>query len=184
MLGNSGCRAAVQNIHSCLWLGRVRYRQTKSEVHTSPISLLSVHQDASGKMSVGDEIVTIGDTPVCTSTYQDICDLMHNLPITLTLEIKKPVSGKLQLIKMLFVCLLIEMFQKEVDPSKINNYLHNEFSQIVVSKLYDAIKQSNMILLWLRIVVNAVLCIVSCCYRWPHPSLPSRQLCQIHSIII
>lgn len=47
-------------------------------------------------MSVGDEIVTIGDTPVCTSTYQEICDLMHNLPITLTLEIKKPVSGELQ----------------------------------------------------------------------------------------
>lgn len=63
--------------------------------YMSPTSLLSVHQDASGKMNVGDEIVTIGDTAVCTSTYQDICDLMHNLPITLTLEIKKPVSGKL-----------------------------------------------------------------------------------------
>lgn len=46
-------------------------------------------------MSVGDEIVTIGETPVCTSTYQEICDLMHNLPITLNLEIKKPVSGEL-----------------------------------------------------------------------------------------
>lgn len=50
-------------------------------------------------MSVGDEIVTIGDTPVCTSTYQEICDLMHNLPITLTLEIKKPVSGEKSVFK-------------------------------------------------------------------------------------
>lgn len=44
---------------------------------------------------MGDEIVAIGDTPVCTSSYQDICDLMHNLPVTLTLEIQKPVSGEL-----------------------------------------------------------------------------------------
>lgn len=45
-------------------------------------------------MNVGDEIVAIGETPVSTSSYQEICDLMHNLPVTLTLEIQKPVSGE------------------------------------------------------------------------------------------
>lgn len=71
------------------------------EIKSAPLRVLITglrpggvaEREASGKMSVGDEIVTIGDTPVCTSTYQDICDLMHNLPITLTLEIKKPVSA-------------------------------------------------------------------------------------------
>lgn len=59
-------------------------------------------------MSVGDEIVTIGDTPVCTSTYQEICDLMHNLPITLTLEIKKPVSGEKSVFKNSFFFCSVE----------------------------------------------------------------------------
>ncbi|XP_051538227.1 PDZ domain-containing protein 2 isoform X2 [Myxocyprinus asiaticus] len=71
------------------------------EIKSSPLKVLITglrtggvaERDASGKMSVGDEIVTIGETSVCTSTYQEICDLMHNLPITLTLEIKKPVSA-------------------------------------------------------------------------------------------
>ncbi|XP_016333194.1 PDZ domain-containing protein 2-like [Sinocyclocheilus anshuiensis] len=71
------------------------------EIKSAPLKVLITglrpggvaEREASGKMSVGDEIVTVGDTPVCTSTYQEICDLMHNLPITLTLEIKKPVSA-------------------------------------------------------------------------------------------
>ncbi|XP_067264163.1 PDZ domain-containing protein 2 [Chanodichthys erythropterus] len=71
------------------------------EIKSAPLKVLITglrpggvaEREALGKMSVGDEIVTIGDTPVCTSTYQEICDLMHNLPITLTLEIKKPVSA-------------------------------------------------------------------------------------------
>ncbi|XP_055055910.2 PDZ domain-containing protein 2 isoform X1 [Misgurnus anguillicaudatus] len=75
------------------------------EIKSSPLKVLITglrsggvaEREASGKMSVGDEIVTIGDIPVCTSTYQEICDLMRNLPITLTLEIKKPVSAVDQL---------------------------------------------------------------------------------------
>ncbi|XP_056314246.1 PDZ domain-containing protein 2 isoform X2 [Danio aesculapii] len=71
------------------------------EIKSAPLKVLVTglrpggvaEREASGKMSIGDEIVTIGDTPVCTSSYQEICDLMHNLPITLTLEIKKPVSA-------------------------------------------------------------------------------------------
>ncbi|XP_051981922.1 PDZ domain-containing protein 2 [Xyrauchen texanus] len=75
------------------------------EIKSSPLKVLITRlrpggvaeRDASGNMSVGDEIVTIGETRVCTSTYQEICDLMHNLPVTLTLEIKKPVSAVNQL---------------------------------------------------------------------------------------
>ncbi|XP_059403884.1 PDZ domain-containing protein 2-like isoform X3 [Carassius carassius] len=71
------------------------------EIKSTPLKVLITglrpggvaEREASGKMSVGDEIVTIGDTPVFTSTYQEICDLMHNLPITLNFEIKKPVSA-------------------------------------------------------------------------------------------
>lgn len=44
-------------------------------------------------MSVGDEIVVIGDLQVGASSYQEICDLMRNLPETLSLEIKRPISG-------------------------------------------------------------------------------------------
>uniref|UniRef100_A0A3B4EJ39 PDZ domain-containing protein n=1 Tax=Pygocentrus nattereri TaxID=42514 RepID=A0A3B4EJ39_PYGNA len=74
------------------------------EIKSSPLKVLitglrpggaaeRVSMEARGRMSVGDEIVAIGDTPVCTSSYQEICDLMHNLPVSLTLEIKKPVSA-------------------------------------------------------------------------------------------
>lgn len=47
-----------------------------------------------GKLSPGDEIVTIGEKVVCSSNYQEICELMHSLPMTLSLEVKRPVSGK------------------------------------------------------------------------------------------
>ncbi|KAG9261688.1 PDZ domain-containing protein 2 isoform X1 [Astyanax mexicanus] len=71
------------------------------EIKSSPLKVLitglrpggAAEREARGRMSVGDEIIAIGDTPVCTSSYQEICDLMHNLPVTLTLEIKKPVSA-------------------------------------------------------------------------------------------
>uniref|UniRef100_A0A4W4HAW0 PDZ domain-containing protein n=1 Tax=Electrophorus electricus TaxID=8005 RepID=A0A4W4HAW0_ELEEL len=71
------------------------------EIKSSPLKILitglrpggAAEREARGKMSVGDEIVAIGDTPVCTSSYQEICDLMHDLPVSLTLEIKKPVSA-------------------------------------------------------------------------------------------
>ncbi|XP_036382724.1 PDZ domain-containing protein 2 [Megalops cyprinoides] len=71
------------------------------EIKSSPLKVLitglrpggAAERESLGKMSIGDEIVAIGDTPVCTSSYQEICDLMHNLPVTLTLEIKKPVSA-------------------------------------------------------------------------------------------
>ncbi|XP_066509661.1 PDZ domain-containing protein 2-like isoform X1 [Hoplias malabaricus] len=71
------------------------------EIKSSPLKVLitglrpggAAEREARGRMSVGDEIVAIGETPVCTSSYQEICELMHNLPVTLKLEIKKPVSA-------------------------------------------------------------------------------------------
>ncbi|XP_060763259.1 PDZ domain-containing protein 2 isoform X2 [Neoarius graeffei] len=71
------------------------------EIKSSPLKVLitglrpggAAEREARGRMNVGDEIVAIGNTPVCTSSYQEICDLMHNLPVTLTLEIQKPVSA-------------------------------------------------------------------------------------------
>ncbi|KAF5905617.1 PDZ domain-containing protein 2 isoform X2, partial [Clarias magur] len=71
------------------------------EIKSSPVRVLitglrpggAAEREAKGRMNVGDEIVTIGDTPVRTCSYQEICDLMHDLPVTLTLEIQKPVSA-------------------------------------------------------------------------------------------
>ncbi|XP_064152768.1 PDZ domain-containing protein 2 isoform X1 [Anguilla rostrata] len=71
------------------------------EIKSSPLKVLitglrpggAADRESMGKLCVGDEIVAIGDTLVCTSSYQEICDLMHNLPVTLMLEIQKPVSA-------------------------------------------------------------------------------------------
>ncbi|KAJ8263063.1 hypothetical protein COCON_G00155200 [Conger conger] len=71
------------------------------EIKSSPLKVLitglrpggAADRESMGKLCIGDEIVAIGDTLVCTSSYQEICDLMHNLPVTLTLEIQKPVSA-------------------------------------------------------------------------------------------
>ncbi|XP_062399201.1 PDZ domain-containing protein 2 isoform X2 [Sardina pilchardus] len=71
------------------------------EIKSAPLKVIitglrpggAAERESMGKMSVGDEIVAIGDTLVCASSYQEICDLMHNLPVTLTLEIQKPVSA-------------------------------------------------------------------------------------------
>lgn len=59
-----------------------------------PFIVLSTLQESEGKLSIGDEIVAIGDKQVCSSSYQEICELMHNLPLMLSLEVKRPVSGE------------------------------------------------------------------------------------------
>uniref|UniRef100_A0A673W7T2 PDZ domain-containing protein 2-like n=1 Tax=Salmo trutta TaxID=8032 RepID=A0A673W7T2_SALTR len=53
----------------------------------------AAERESQGRMCVGDEIVSIGDTQMCSSSYHDICELMHNLPVTLTLEVKRPMSA-------------------------------------------------------------------------------------------
>ncbi|XP_019908462.3 PDZ domain-containing protein 2 isoform X2 [Esox lucius] len=71
------------------------------EIKSSPLKVVitglkpggAAERESQGRMSVGDEIVSIGDMPVGSSSYQDICELMHNLPVTLVLQVKKPVSA-------------------------------------------------------------------------------------------
>ncbi|XP_036384601.1 PDZ domain-containing protein 2-like [Megalops cyprinoides] len=71
------------------------------EITSSPLKVVitglrpggAAERESKGKLCVGDEIVAIGDSLVCSSSYQEICDLMHSLPVTLTLEVKKPVSA-------------------------------------------------------------------------------------------
>ncbi|KAL4617498.1 PDZ domain-containing protein 2-like [Arapaima gigas] len=75
------------------------------EIKSSPLKVLitglqpggAAERESMGKLSTGDEIVAIGGKLLCTLSYQEIGDLLHSLPVTLTLEIKKPVSAVDQL---------------------------------------------------------------------------------------
>ncbi|XP_077417998.1 pro-interleukin-16 isoform X4 [Vanacampus margaritifer] len=50
-------------------------------------------RESKGVLCPGDEIVTIAEKLVSSCGYQELCELMHNLPTTLSLEVKKPVSA-------------------------------------------------------------------------------------------
>ncbi|XP_073321416.1 PDZ domain-containing protein 2 isoform X2 [Pagrus major] len=50
-------------------------------------------QESTSKLCPGDEIVKIGEKLVCSSRYQEIWELMLNLPMTLSLEVKRPFSA-------------------------------------------------------------------------------------------
>nr|XP_033475917.1 PDZ domain-containing protein 2 isoform X1 [Epinephelus lanceolatus] len=71
------------------------------EIMSSPLKVViaglkpggAAERESTGKLCPGDEIVKIGESLVCSTTYQEICELMHNLPIMLSLEIKRPVSA-------------------------------------------------------------------------------------------
>ncbi|KAK5870538.1 hypothetical protein PBY51_003478 [Eleginops maclovinus] len=71
------------------------------EIMSSPLKVLiaglkpggAAERESTGKLNPGDEIVTFGDKLVGSSTYEELCELMHNLPVTLSLEIKRPVSA-------------------------------------------------------------------------------------------
>lgn len=65
---------------------------TEKQNVVSPVYLN--FQESRGKLFPGDEIVKIREKLVCSSSYQEICELMHNLPRMLVLEVKRPVSGK------------------------------------------------------------------------------------------
>ncbi|XP_034451574.1 PDZ domain-containing protein 2 isoform X3 [Hippoglossus hippoglossus] len=75
------------------------------EIMSSPLRVVitglkpggAAERGSSALLCPGDEIVKIGEKLVCSSSYQEICDLMHNLPMTLCLEVKKPVSAVDQL---------------------------------------------------------------------------------------
>ncbi|XP_062307224.1 PDZ domain-containing protein 2 isoform X1 [Osmerus eperlanus] len=71
------------------------------EIKASPVQVLvtglrpggAAQRESQGKMAVGDEIVAIGDRLLCSSSHQEICELMNNLPVTLVLEVRRPVSA-------------------------------------------------------------------------------------------
>ncbi|XP_040899072.1 PDZ domain-containing protein 2 isoform X2 [Toxotes jaculatrix] len=71
------------------------------EIMSSPLKVVIIglkpggaaERESSAKLCPGDEIVKIGEKLVCSSSYQEICELMHNLPMTLSLEVKRPVSA-------------------------------------------------------------------------------------------
>ncbi|XP_059921562.1 PDZ domain-containing protein 2 isoform X2 [Gadus macrocephalus] len=103
-----GRRAEGSELAGVCTIDKVVLRKSKEEtfgldleIKSSPLKVVitalrpggAAERESNGKMSVGDEIVVIGDLQVCGSNYQDICDLMRNLPETLSLEIKRPVSA-------------------------------------------------------------------------------------------
>ncbi|XP_070689558.1 PDZ domain-containing protein 2 [Pempheris klunzingeri] len=71
------------------------------EIMSSPLKVVvaglkpggAAERESTGKLSPGDEIVKLGEKLVCSSTYQEICQIMLNLPMTLSLEVKRPVSA-------------------------------------------------------------------------------------------
>ncbi|XP_069378939.1 PDZ domain-containing protein 2 isoform X2 [Paralichthys olivaceus] len=75
------------------------------EIMSSPLKVVitglkpggAASRGSSALLCPGDEIVKIGEKLVCSSSYQEICELMHNLPMTLCLEVKRPVSAVDQL---------------------------------------------------------------------------------------
>uniref|UniRef100_A0A672ZHZ7 Pro-interleukin-16 n=1 Tax=Sphaeramia orbicularis TaxID=375764 RepID=A0A672ZHZ7_9TELE len=72
------------------------------EVTSSPMKVIIVglkpggaaEREATGKLCPGDMILAMGDKEVCSYSYQEICELMRNPPLILSLEVKRPVSGK------------------------------------------------------------------------------------------
>ncbi|KAJ8005587.1 hypothetical protein DPEC_G00119490 [Dallia pectoralis] len=71
------------------------------EIKSSPLKVLitglkpggAAERGSQGRLSAGDEIVWIMETPVSSSSHQEICELMRSLPVTLILQVKKPVSA-------------------------------------------------------------------------------------------
>ncbi|XP_061621079.1 PDZ domain-containing protein 2 isoform X6 [Phyllopteryx taeniolatus] len=71
------------------------------EIISSPLKVVinglkpggAAERESKGVLCPGDEIVTIAEKLVSSCSYQELCDLMHNLPTTLSLEVKKPVTA-------------------------------------------------------------------------------------------
>ncbi|XP_048470841.1 PDZ domain-containing protein 2 [Rhincodon typus] len=71
------------------------------EIKASPLRVLitglqpggAAERESKGKLGAGDEIVFINNTPVFSMPYQETCNFMYNLPSSITLEVRKPVSA-------------------------------------------------------------------------------------------
>ncbi|XP_077456869.1 PDZ domain-containing protein 2 [Stigmatopora argus] len=71
------------------------------EIISSPLKVVinglkpggAAERESNGVLCPGDEIVTIAEKRVSSCSYQELCELMHNLPTTMSLEVTKPVSA-------------------------------------------------------------------------------------------
>ncbi|CAG5917722.1 unnamed protein product [Menidia menidia] len=69
------------------------------EIMSSPLKVVvagikpgsAPDRDSRGKLCPGDEIVKICDKLVCSFSYQEICQLLQNLPLALDLEVRRSV---------------------------------------------------------------------------------------------
>ncbi|XP_017162058.1 PDZ domain-containing protein 2 isoform X3 [Poecilia reticulata] len=70
------------------------------EIMSSPLRVMiaglkpdhAAEWDCETKLCPGDEIVKIGGKPVNSSSYQEICELMHHLPVMLSVEVRRATS--------------------------------------------------------------------------------------------
>ncbi|CAJ1068648.1 Hypothetical predicted protein [Xyrichtys novacula] len=84
-----------------LWRNEEESYGLDLEIMSSPLKVVitglkpggAADRESAGRLCPGDEIVKIGEKLVCSSSYQEICELMLNLPTVLTMEVKKPVSA-------------------------------------------------------------------------------------------
>uniref|UniRef100_A0A3Q2Z2W1 PDZ domain-containing protein 2-like n=1 Tax=Hippocampus comes TaxID=109280 RepID=A0A3Q2Z2W1_HIPCM len=78
------------------------------EIMSSPLKVVinglkpggAAERESKGVLCPGDEIVTIAEKVVSSCGYQELCELMHNLPTTLSLDVKKSVSDGLSTLTM------------------------------------------------------------------------------------
>uniref|UniRef100_A0A8C5EPT7 PDZ domain-containing protein 2-like n=1 Tax=Gouania willdenowi TaxID=441366 RepID=A0A8C5EPT7_GOUWI len=105
------------------------------EIMSSPLKVIitelkpggAAQRESSGKLSPGDEIVKIGNKLVCSSSYQEICELMQNLPKTLSLEVKRPVSGKTRIYDMSLIKLLHRCLSSVCSPNHTAEKTNGDF---------------------------------------------------------
>ncbi|XP_030048860.1 PDZ domain-containing protein 2 [Microcaecilia unicolor] len=71
------------------------------EIKTIPLAVViadlqrggAAERESMGKLAVGDEIVSINNTPIDGMSHQEICTFVQNLPTAITLEVCKKVSA-------------------------------------------------------------------------------------------
>ncbi|XP_018100030.1 PDZ domain-containing protein 2 isoform X2 [Xenopus laevis] len=71
------------------------------EIKESPLSVIiaglhpgrEADKDSMGKLTAGDEIISINGIRVSEMSYQQTCDFIQCLPSSVTLEVRKPMSG-------------------------------------------------------------------------------------------
>lgn len=101
------------------------------EIISSPLKVIiaglkpggAAERESTGKLCPGDEIIKIEEKLVCSSSYQEIWELMLNLPLTLSLEVKRPISAVDQLSILTFSTRLnqAKTFQETSDEGQVKN---------------------------------------------------------------